>query len=277
VLVTVSAGDFQSGIAELRYTTDDTDPGPDHGTVIAPGGTFSVTTPDAFVIVWGVDRVGNAGTFAEASVAGAPGPSAQNGNILYQSTRPDPADDSLSHIWEVDPATGAETQLEPPNPALHVAVSNDGTRLAWQATSRNGSFIAVGGRDGTNPVAFTGGNDDWPAFSPDGTRIAYAHLEASGVHDIYIKSTDGGDAVNVTSTSETDEIQPSWSPDGTSSSTRRRRTRGLGRRRAGRICRRRQAESHCRQPGRRRRPAWSPDGTQIAFDSNSGTRGARCG
>lgn len=56
--------------------------------------------------------------------------------------------------------------------------------------------------------------DDYePAWSPDGTRIAFIS-ERDGNRDIYVMDVDGVDPVNVTDTPNVEEFVPSWSPDG---------------------------------------------------------------
>ncbi len=56
------------------------------------------------------------------------------------------------------------------------------------------------------------GNEVMPAFSPDGSRIAFAG-DRAGNWDIYIVDVKGGQAVQVTS-DPTDDIHPSFSRDG---------------------------------------------------------------
>ncbi len=217
VTVTVSATDNGgSGIRELRYTTDGSDPGPSNGTAIAPGGSFTVSYPNTTVKLWAVDNVGNATPIVTQSVSGSFA-TLPNGNILYQSTRPSAADDTVSTLWEVNPASSAETQLVSTIASLHVDVAHDGSKIAWTGTNVDGqSFIVVGDRDGKNAQAITSGPaDDWAAISPDGTKIAYAHLEADNTHDIYVAGIDGSNPQNITNSGGLDEIEPSWSPDGT--------------------------------------------------------------
>lgn len=57
------------------------------------------------------------------------------------------------------------------------------------------------------------GADVQPAFSPDGSRIAFAS-NRTGNWDIWIVGIDGGAPVQVTQ-GAADQLQPSWSPDGT--------------------------------------------------------------
>ncbi|HYI43927.1 MAG TPA: hypothetical protein VE174_00500 [Actinomycetota bacterium] len=57
------------------------------------------------------------------------------------------------------------------------------------------------------------GPDVDPAWSPDGSRIAFARFTDENLHDIYVMDADGGDQVRVVG-GPTDAFAPSWSPDG---------------------------------------------------------------
>lgn len=65
----------------------------------------------------------------------------------------------------------------------------------------------------------------WPAYSPDGTRIAYAtDIDENGsvsagertsfAAELYVTGSDGRERSRLTQTRELDESSPSWSPDG---------------------------------------------------------------
>ncbi len=56
--------------------------------------------------------------------------------------------------------------------------------------------------------------DVTPAWSPDGSKIAFAS-NRSGDYDIYVINPDGTGLTNLTNTTNTDEKYPSWNPDGT--------------------------------------------------------------
>jgi hypothetical protein len=66
--------------------------------------------------------------------------------------------------------------------------------------------IAVGG-------SITGGNDQFPAWSPDGARLAFSR-GAPGSRDIYVVNADGSGETDLTPGPD-DETDPSWSADGT--------------------------------------------------------------
>lgn len=62
--------------------------------------------------------------------------------------------------------------------------------------------------DETNANATEGDSAD---FSPDGTRIVYSH---STERDLYVINIDGTGKTKLTSTPDTREYRPRWSPDG---------------------------------------------------------------
>jgi dipeptidyl aminopeptidase/acylaminoacyl peptidase len=69
--------------------------------------------------------------------------------------------------------------------------------------------------DGSNPVNLTHheSNDYWPAWSPDGTKIAFTS-NRDGNNEIYVMNADGSNPVNLTR-NESNDYWPAWSPDGT--------------------------------------------------------------
>jgi Tol biopolymer transport system component len=172
-----------------------------------------------------------------ASVARAAFPGA-NGKITYLALSTDVSDPPAAHlqIWTVNVDGSAATQL-----------THDDT-----------------------------GNVDHPAFSPDGTKIAY---EADGGH-VFVMNANGTDPVDLTPGTHADQTydSPSWSPDGTKlavlyrdqgdatpeydvavisattpSSSLTNLTAGAG------------VDSGDPGPGHAGGPVWSPDGTKIAF------------
>jgi TolB protein len=104
--------------------------------------------------------------------------------------------------------------------------SPDGTRIAFHAhLSPDGipqSSLAGGpidifviDADGQNMVNLTNSassNDNWPTWSPDGSRIAFgSSRDVLFGSDIYIMDADGSNLVQITD-AEGFELSPAWSP-----------------------------------------------------------------
>jgi TolB protein len=110
------------------------------------------------------------------------------------------------------------------------------------------------------------GDDLSPAWSPDGTLIAFSG-GGEGNSEIYVVPTTGGEPVNLTN-DPGDDFSPAWSPDGTLIAFSSYRGEGLdaevflmnadG-------SDQRAITSNDAMDGA---PAWSPDGTRIAFESD---------
>jgi Tol biopolymer transport system component len=69
--------------------------------------------------------------------------------------------------------------------------------------------------DGTTPVQLTDNpaDDDWPAYSPDYTKIAFVS-NRDGNEEIYVMNADGTSATRLTNSNGRD-YAPQWAPDGT--------------------------------------------------------------
>jgi Tol biopolymer transport system component len=171
------------------------------------------------------------------------------------------------HMRHLTTAPGAEDQP---------AWSPVGGRIAYHAATADGrSDIWVMNEDGTGQVNLTGDLPaqalrSGPAWSWDGTRLAFAQIEngaAGSTSSIWTMRADGSDKQRVTSTLSGFDAMPTWSPDGATLAFRRyyggdaditvvSLATGALRRIA--------------LPGLQAAPAWSPDGSQIAFTQNLG-------
>ncbi|HYK19729.1 MAG TPA: tetratricopeptide repeat protein, partial [Pyrinomonadaceae bacterium] len=106
-------------------------------------------------------------------------------------------------------------------------------------------------------VTYESGPEFFPSLSPDGDSVAYAS-RASGNWDIYVRDVSGGgNAVNLTKDSSTDDSQPAFSPDGQRIAFRSEREGG------GVYVMKANGESPVRVADFGYSPSWSPDGGQI--------------
>ena len=102
------------------------------------------------------------------------------------------------------------------------AVQGSKARIAFASNrAGNGMDIWVMNADGTNQVRLTNDpiREDFPAFSPDGGRIAFERFEFDdqghvlGTGEIYVIGADGEGLTNLTNTPGSDDIRPDWAPE----------------------------------------------------------------
>ncbi len=117
----------------------------------------------------------------------------------------DPHGDETTPAWSADGKKLAYT--------AYISDTNDDD----QVTYRDRGSIWVANRDGSGAAALTDPsynyNDQWPTWSPDGTRIAFQTWR-DGDAEIYVINADGSGLDNLTQHFAKDR-HPSWSPDGT--------------------------------------------------------------
>jgi hypothetical protein len=179
--------------------------------------------------------------------------------------------------WEAvsSDGTGRHTVFPASGPFVpdHVASSPDGERLAVSLIGRPGIWLAD--PDGSDVTQLTdGANDAWPAWSPDGRRIAFAGSSASEPcpddvfyhgcpRDLYVVNTDATGLLMVASAA----TSPSWSADGerivfqTSGATEGTAIAIVNADGTGRTVLASTGQ------GSNLAPAWSPDGSTIVYSS----------
>ena len=102
----------------------------------------------------------------------------------------------------------------------------------------------------------------WPAWSPDGTQIAYQkYQDDRSTPEVFVMSSNGDEQVNLTNNSG-DDWNPAWSPDGTKISFYAQRPEG-----AALYLMNPDGSVLTKIPGTEggASPDWSPDGSRIVY------------
>jgi Tol biopolymer transport system component len=100
----------------------------------------------------------------------------------------------------------------------HAVFPGQNGKLAVTSSRDGNGEIYVMNPDGSGPLNITNNDasDASPAWSPDGTRIAFTRGGASSSsQEIYVMNADGSGQLNLTQSAATKDSGPSWSPDGT--------------------------------------------------------------
>jgi dipeptidyl aminopeptidase/acylaminoacyl peptidase len=147
---------------------------------------------------------------------------------------PDGSLDFTSSLWAIDPDGGNRRRLTDPAEGVSErpwSFAPDGSRLAitrarLPALERRAekSKVVLVDLDGSGERELSGTGTD-PAFSPNGARIAYASARdrngtldygdiSSIATELYVMDADGSNRRRLTRTRRTNELAPSWSPDG---------------------------------------------------------------
>ncbi|MEO5574684.1 MAG: Ig-like domain-containing protein, partial [Gaiellaceae bacterium] len=205
------------------------------------------------------DAAGNeTGVGNGVTVSNVPG-----GQIFFETNR-----DGNSEIYSMTPAGTGLTRLTTSVdvPDSRPSVSPNGSKVAWQA----GTEIWLMNSDGTNkqPLATIGTNGA-PAFSPDGTKIAFESkpdVTQGTPSDVWVMNADGTGKVNLTNSAANDG-SPTWSPNGMKIAFHSNPANGED-------IFTMNADGSSPTPlpansgGRDADPDWSPDGQKILFVSN---------
>ena len=149
---------------------------------------------------------------------GSPCP-ARSGSSSRCSLRSSRRPDSLHR--SADPSSLSPADIFQLEYAADPAISPDGAWIAYvrrwsdPMTDRRYSNIWVVKRDGSGHRPLTSGkfSEDSPAWSPDGTRLAFTS-NRGGSTQLWVRWMDTGDAMAVTNGPQAPSA-PAWSPDGT--------------------------------------------------------------
>ena len=146
------------------------------------------------------------------------------GRILFNREKGE-GRDSTAEIYEMN-ADGADVEQLTENrfPYTYPSWSPDGSQLLFvqwfPPTSRPGrpnteiSLLARGAKEPTR-LTKEPGFDGYPAWSPDGERIAFTSDRLGGRNQLFLMQRDGTAVVALTEQGDVAFARPSWSPDGT--------------------------------------------------------------
>lgn len=170
-----------------------------------------------------------------------------------------------------DPGAGeGRPVLADLSPIRDLAWSPDGLRMVFARLSSElvdstNLWLADALGSGRRLLTREPGIQQHPAWSPDGTRIAYVAGKAYRSTELYVINADGSERRRLT-TNHAHEALPAWSPDGTRIAVASEMTGDYE------IWLVNADGADPRQltsaPGLDTHPAWSPDGRSIAFTTN---------
>jgi Tol biopolymer transport system component len=90
-----------------------------------------------------------------------------------------------------------------------------GGLIAFRRVYNQEGLYLVSGDGGTPRLLANVGKDTAPAWSPDGSRVAFmADKDSTGDWEVYVINVDGSGLKNLTSSPTTMDLIPTWLPDG---------------------------------------------------------------
>jgi Tol biopolymer transport system component len=170
------------------------------------------------------------------------------------------AADEFAPEWQ--PAVGPSL---PPIPNYLDKIVFSSTRNECCGSEIDDVFTMNPDGSGQRPLTDGGAFEGEPAWSPDGSKIAFASNRAGNNFEIYVMKPDGTGLTNLTQTVDPNinELSPAWAPDG--SKIAYRRDFGSDDHRIWVMNANGTGQTQVTPGPRDYWPAWSPDGAKIAF------------
>ena len=215
----------------ITFSSNSSDP------AISPDGSRIAFVNNSQITVMNADGSGITPLTSTPTTKQSPAWSPDGTRLLFVANSFDVDGQTDLEIWVIDAGGGVATQLTNNTfPDLEPAWSPLGNQIAFVATrpgdtNRNIYVMDSGGNGQTsitpnnftdctgtppNPDTCFSGHDDAPAWSPDGTKIAFVHEQApngGGPPNIWTMDPSGANKDNL-SDSAVSFINPAWSPQG---------------------------------------------------------------
>jgi Tol biopolymer transport system component/DNA-binding winged helix-turn-helix (wHTH) protein len=119
------------------------------------------------------------------------------------------------HLWRVGvDATAAPERIEIAGVGDGPAIASSRDRLAFSRSQVDTDIDVVARGKPPVRVVASSADDDQPALSPDGRRIAFCSSRSGDAMDVWVAGSDGSNARQLTRGPGRWQCSPHWSPDG---------------------------------------------------------------